>query len=251
MNNTVEKIYKSESHLQKYEILLRDAIKYYYNDDLYYKYFDKYPLMRDSTFKYCLKEFEKMNGKIMVELGTTRSFVDGRFEGCNSDDPKYWDEDDYNKWDWSAGCFTMLFSECLKHHDFKLHTVDLMKNHIDRNKIMTKNYKNIVHHVASSEDFLNNYDINQGKLDLIYLDTGDMTPIENTAQLQLREAKIIVERDLLNDNGILLIDDVRNLTPKLHGEESNYGKAKYSIPYLLDNGFQLIMDEYQVVLRKI
>jgi len=28
------------------------------------------------------------------------------------------------------------------------------------------------------------------------------------------------------------------------------GKAKYSIPYFLDHGYEIMMDEYQVILRK-
>ena len=77
-----------------------------------------------------------------------------------------------------------------------------------------------------------------------------MHPIEPTAQLHLREAKIIVEKNILADNGIILIDDVRNCGPKSRGEKSDYGKAKYSIPYFLENGYEIIMDEYQVILKK-
>ena len=47
-----------------------------------------------------------------------------------------------------------------------------------------------------------------------------------------------------------LIDDVRNSTPKLNGEISDYGKAKYSIPYFIENGYETVMDEYQVILQK-
>ena len=63
----------------------------------------------------------------------------------------------------------------------------------------------------------------------MYLDTGDMTPIEETAQLHLREAKIVVNKNVLTDDGIILIDDVRSCVPKEAGETSDYGKAKYSI----------------------
>ena len=73
-----------------------------------------------------------------------------------------------------------------------------MKSHIARCKIMNQDRDNITYHVSSSEDFLKNLD---KKVDLLYLDTGDMTPIEDTAQLHLREAKIIVERDLLAEWG--------------------------------------------------
>ena len=101
--------------------------------------------------------------------------------------------------------------------------------------------------VCSSLDFLKVFN---KKIDLLYVDTGDMTPIEPTARLQLEEAKIIVERDLLSDNGIILIDDVRNQTPKKFGETSEYGKAKYSLAYFVEHGYKIIADEYQVVLMK-
>jgi hypothetical protein len=83
------------------------------------------------------------------------------------------------------------------------------------------------------------------------LDTGDMTPIIPTAQLHLREAKIIVERNVMNQGGIVLIDDIRSAVPYEYGENIERGKGYVSIPYFLENGFTLIMDEYQTVLRKI
>ena len=100
----------------------------------------------------------------------------------------------------------------------------------------------------SSEDFLSS---GEGQIDFLYMDTGDMHPIEPTAELHLREAQLIAGCDIMSKNGVILIDDVRNTTPKIvDNEESDYGKAKYSIPFLLRNGFDLVMDEYQVVLQK-
>ena len=78
-----------------------------------------------------------------------------------------------------------------------------------------------------------------------------MTPIEETAQLHLREAKIIVERNLLNNSGLILIDDVMSCVPKEQGEESDLGKAKYSIDYFIKNGYEIMMNEYQYVIKKI
>lgn len=185
----------------------------------------------------------------IVELGTSRSFVDGRFEGCNSDDSKYWEPNNPEKWDWSAGHFTGVFSEILYDKNLHLQTVDLMKNHINRCKIMTNDYKQkITYHVSDSVKFLNNQ--KENGFDLIYMDTGDMTPIEPSAQLHLREAKIIVSKNLLKKGGLILIDDVRNILPKKFGETSDYGKAKYSIQYFIENGFEIVQDHYQVVMRK-
>ncbi len=231
-------------YIEKYKDYLENALGYYYNDDIFIKYFNKVPKSRYHTFKYCIDYFNNKN-PVIVELGTSRSFVDGRFEGCNLDDTKYWEPNNPEKWDWSAGCFTKVFSESFPNSS--LTTVDLSKNHIERCKFMNKNANNINYIVSSSEDFLNSIDY---KIDLLYLDTGDMTPIEETAHLHLREAKIIVERNLINTDGLILIDDVRNPTPKNAGEPSNYGKAKYSIPFLLQNGFKPLINEYQVILKK-
>lgn len=78
-----------------------------------------------------------------------------------------------------------------------------------------------------------------------------MTSIEPTVLLQLEKAIVIVKHNLLSAHGIVLIDDVRNQTPKQFGETSDLGKAKYSIPYFLEHGFEIIADEYQVILKKI
>jgi hypothetical protein len=85
--------------------------------------------------------------------------VDGRFDGCNSDDVKYWDPKNKEKWDWSAGSFTKVFSNLFLLSDF--HTLDLIKSHIERCKIMNSDMKNITYHISSSEDFLNTFDKNR------------------------------------------------------------------------------------------
>jgi hypothetical protein len=225
--------------------LLDNAIDYYYSIEEQEKYFGEKPKSRYYTFKYCFDNINNKVNPVIVELGTSRSFVDGRFEGCNSDDSKYWEPTNLEKWDWSAGIFTKVFSTLFPNSRF--YTVDLMKSHINRCRIMNEDNKNIIYNVSSSEDFLNNL---KEKVDLLYLDTGDMTPIEDTAQLHLREAKIIVEKDIVNKDGLILIDDVKSVVPKINGETSDLGKAKYSIPYFLENGYEIIMNEYQYVLKK-
>ena len=230
--------------LEKHKQLLEDAIYYYHSKEEFVKHFNEVPKTRYETFKYCYEHFKNKN-LVVVELGTTRSYVDGRFEGCNMNDKKFWEPNNPEKWDWSAGCFTKVFSNLFPNS--KLQTVDLSKEHINRCKHMNKDAKNINFVVSSSEDFLKTFN---KKINLLYLDTGDMTPIEDTAQLHLREAKIIVEKNLLAKNGIILIDDVKSVVPKQHGEKSDLGKAKYSIPYLLENGFEVVMDEYQYILKK-
>jgi hypothetical protein len=236
--------------MDTYNAYLKDAFSYYIKDDEFISFFGRVPQSRHITFDYCLQKLnnDRSNNKEILELGTSRSFTDGRFPGCNSNDEKFWEPNSPEKWDWSAGCFTRYFSE-LTDNKTKITTIDLMANHINRCKVMTEKFKDkITYMVNSSENVLQA--IPAKSIDLLYLDTGDMTPIEPTAQLHLREAKIVVDYDILKDDGIILIDDVRSCIPHRHGETSKYGKAKYSIPYFLENGYEIVMDEYQVILRK-
>jgi hypothetical protein len=215
-----------------------------------WSHYTSIPASRYYTFRTAFERFKANNGTVVVELGTSRSFVHGGHPGCNLDDISYWNVQKPQDWDWGAGFFTRMAAECLAHLNPVIHTVDLIASHIERCKIITADVNSyLVYHVASSVDFLQNCE--PGSIDLLYVDTGDMTPIEPTAMLQLEEAKIIVEQDLLSSNGIILIDDVRNQTPKQFGEISELGKAKYSIPYFLAHGFEIIADEYQVILQKV
>ncbi len=215
-----------------------------------FSFFEATPKSRYDTFKYAFDYFEKHQGKVIVELGTTRSFVHGGHIGCNLDDPRFWDVNHPENWDWGAGFFTRMAATCLSHLNPILHTVDLAASHIARCKIITQDYSSFIkYYHTSSEEFLLKV-AHAEEIDLLYMDTGDMTPIEPTALLHLREAKMVVQRNLIAPGGLILIDDVKSSVPKKHGEVSNYGKAKYALPYLLEHGFELVMDEYQVLLRK-
>jgi len=208
------------------------------------------PLSRYYTFRKAFEHFVQHQGKIVVELGTSRSFVHGGLRGCNSNDRSYWTPNQPENWDWGAGFFTRMAAECLAPFGAQIHTIDIEREHINRCKVITYDYRNYIgYHVLSSVEFLSRCTFAQG-IDLLYLDTGDMTPIEPTAQLQLEEAKVIVARNLIAPNGIIVIDDVRNQTPKKFGETSGLGKSKYALPYLLAHGFEIIADEYQVILKR-
>ena len=100
----------------------------------------------------------------------------------------------------------------------------------------------------SSLDFLKS---TPDKYDLIYLDTGDMFPIEPSEDLQEAEARIIIERNLLNPGGMILIDDVLNATPRKLGSKTNvYGKSTKSIPLLKNSGYTCIFEGYQQIWIK-
>ena len=235
--------------IEKYKTYLDNAMGYYYTDDIFIKNFGKIFKSRYYTFKLCLDHIQKKNLTNIVELGTSRSFVDGRFPGCLKSNLGFWEPDNMTKWDWSAGLFTKVFSECLKNNPkVVINTVDLSKEHLKRCHYMNKENSNIIYHHSDSVNYLKNI---TNKIDLLYLDTGECYPVEPTANLHKEEAKVIIERDLLSKDGLILIDDVKNPLPKIRGgEKSNYGKAKYSIPMFLNAGYEIVMDEYQMILKK-
>lgn len=209
----------------------------------------KKPGSRYETFLKAFEHFEKNNGKIVVELGTSHSFVHGGHPGCDKPDRKYWNPNDATDWDWGAGFFTRMVAEALDHLNPTIYSVDNNAEHLRRSKIMTDQFKTIQYIRNDSVRFLRTTPL-AGKIDLLYLDTGYVWPVEPTAVLQLAEAKAIVEGNVMAPNGLVLIDDVQNQTPYQMGHKSKYGKADLSIPYLLQNGFEIISDEYQVILRK-
>jgi len=233
--------------MKKYKKFMDGAFAPYYSDEVFVENYGRVPKFRYDTFKYCWDWVKKKKFKTIVELGTSRSFVDGKYPGCNSDDTSFWEPDNPEVWDWSAGCFTRVFGELIQGTDIEMISIDMMPNHIARSKIMTEGLENLEHFVMTSEEFLQS---GEGTIDFLYMDTGDVTPIEPTAQLHLRESKILVENNLISEDGLILIDDVRNPQSKKQ-DESDYGKAKYSIPYLQDNGFEIIMDEYQVLMKRV
>jgi hypothetical protein len=202
---------------------------------------------RYNTFLKAFEMFEKNNGNYIVELGTTRSYVSGHLEGCLKPDDKYWDPLSPEKWDWQAGCFTILAAEYCKNNfqkNINFSTVDFSAEHLRRSKMMTdKIYSKINYINDKSENFLLNCD---EKIDFLYIDTGD--PNSYTRDLQLREAKIIVEKSTIRDGGIVLIDDVYR--PKKNRSISYVNKSELSLPYYLLKGFEIVHSEYQTLLRK-
>lgn len=235
----------SESFLEPYKKYLEEGT--YMGQD--WSSFQVPPKSRYETFKAAFSQIK--DNAIVVELGTTRSFTHGGHPGCNLDDLTFWTPGQPENWDWGAGFFTRMAAVCLSHLQPKIHTVDISAQHIKRCQVITQDFRDIVsYHITDSEHFLKTCHFPRG-IDLLYLDTGDMTPIEPTALLQYREAKIVVERNLIAKGGLILIDDVRNQTPKKFGESSDLGKSKYSLPFLLKNGFEIVVNGYQVLLKKI
>lgn len=211
--------------------------------------FDDLSKSRYQSFKFCLDYLNTIAQPEILEIGTTRSYVGGAFPGCNENDPKWWSKDDFSKWDFGAGAFTLVFGQLLNGKG-SLTTLDLISDHIRRSKRMTDSLGIKCEHVVSdSVAYLQRTD---KKYDLLYADSGDMHPIIDSIKLQLKEVQVIKERNLMKPGGLILIDDVLNKTPRDFGDTTNtLGKSQESIPYLLANGFKTVFEGYQYILQAV
>lgn len=201
--------------------------------------FERYLGARYQTLTYCFHKFIDSKGSIIVELGTSRSFVDGRRRGCMINDIKYWKPRKVKSWDWGAGLFTLMCPTALSEYHPEIHTVDISPEAIAISKVITSGYSHLIeYHCMSSHQFLSMFD---KKADLIYMDAGDND--EASAQLHLEDAEIIVDRALLAPGGTILVDDFN-----IPGTSDS--KGKFSVPFLCENGFEIKIEAYQAVLEK-
>ena len=202
----------------------------------YNKFFDRRKNTFEKSYELILKNIEnKKDTYNVVELGSSRSFVNWGYEGCLSTDPRFWDPNNPEIWDWGAGVFTKVFAENLSGKNYKLYTID---PNSDANAIVTTMcgaYNDVIIHKTYSSDFLNSFN---EKIDFLYMD--HMETSEEAAIQHLNDAKLIIEKDLMSKNGVVLIDDI--------GENVIDGKGKYSIPFLQNNNYKIIMHEYQVLM---
>ena len=193
---------------------------------------------RYPTFRYAFDAFEAIGGRTVVELGTSRSFVDGSHPGVMVNDPQLWRPDRPKQWDWGGGLFTLMCPLHLARLAPTVHSVDISPDAIAISRVITAEYVPLVrHHLMSSVDFLRGF---EGHIDLLYMDAGETDA--GADELHLAEARIVVERQLMSPGGIVLIDDVK--LPK-----STASKGRLSIPFLREHGFELALSGYQAVLR--
>jgi hypothetical protein len=202
---------------------------------LYQEFFIHRKNTFEKSFELLLENYKNKPINI-IELGTTRSFLSGVL--CY--DPSYFNFNEPHNWDWGAGIFTKVFSDNMNNNDmnYKLYSVDPSLDAINVSKHICSDNNNIIYINDYSSNFLQNIDF---KIDFMYMD--HMESSEEACIQHLTDAKIIIENDLLSENGIILIDDV-NYPDYINS------KGKYSIPYFLENNFQLVMGEYQVILVK-
>jgi len=194
---------------------------------------------RYRTFLYVFEEFLRIGGRTVVELGTSRSFVSGGYAGCMVNDPRYWQPEHPETWDWGAGLFTRMCAEHLQAARPEIHTVDISPSALEICRVITADFRELIqYHLARSEDFLRAF---TKPVDLLYMDAGETGT--GADELHLREAQIAVARQLFSPRALVLVDDVN-----IPGKPGS--KGRYSIPFLCQNGFEVKLADYQVVLQR-
>jgi len=194
--------------------------------------YEKYLLQRTKTFKQAYQCIKDKNDIVIVELGTSRSFTSWGI----SSDVNDWHESNPEAWAWSDGCFTRLFADNLYGKNYTIYTIDPCAQAIKVVKTMIGSNNRVKILQMKSTDFLNNFN---DKIDLLYMD--HLESGEEACEVHLTDAKIVIEKELMQDDGIIFIDDC---------PEGQVGKGKYSIPYLQKKNYQVLIHEYQMILKK-
>lgn len=176
--------------------------------------------MRYDTFHAALKLMRDRNMKTIVETGTAR----GGRKGFESD-----------------GGSTIIFADWAKERGAEFYSVDISLDHLNQAKRgVTQEIGAIpssIHFVCSdSIAFLQNF----GKtIDFLYLDSYDFD-FNNPLPSQYHHLyEIQAAYPKLSENSIVMIDDCT--LP--YG-----GKGKFAIEFLLERGWKILENRYQVIL---
>ena len=213
---------------------------------------------RYSTVRQAFECLTNVPNAVIVELGTSRSFVPSGQPGVCSPDPKYWQPDAPDVWDWGAGVFTRVCAEVIAGTSAVLHTVDPDGDAITIAKTMTDGIDSQLRfHQTTSTEFLMSF---AGSIDLLYMD--HMETSEEGASLHRSDAEVVCAGSgLLSEHAVVLVDDVytqsriaRTLVKAVRAlrgdDDMHYGKGRYSIPYLTTQGFRVVAEAYQVLLQR-
>jgi len=125
--------------------------------------YEEFLSQRKNTFSKTIELLKPYNKIVIVELGTSRSF---KSWGISSD-LNDWFPNNPEKWAWSDGCFTRLFTDNLKDKDYTIHTIDPCSNAIKVVTTMCGDINNVKIHQTKSTDFLKDFG---DKIDLLYMD---------------------------------------------------------------------------------
>ena len=163
---------------------------------------------------------KKTKAKTIVETGTSREGLRGAK---------------------SNGAATIIFGKWAKENNAFVHSVDINEESVknSQEEVDRQNLQEFVQiHHSDSLDFLN--DFNE-TVDVLYLDSYDYS---NDPEVQKKSQQHHLEEfqrieDQLHDDSIVLIDDC---------DLPNGGKGKLVIAYMLDRGWKILVESYQVLL---
>lgn len=173
---------------------------------------------RYASFELITNLLSKRQSKILVELGTAR----------NGDQNFRWD-----------GGSTIIFANWAKDNQAKLYSVDYDIDAINRAKDATRNYSENVEFVH--EDSLTFLDQFEEPIDFIYFDSSDYD-IQNPESAQIHHFnELNLALPKLNEGSIIMIDDC---------DLAGGGRGKYTIDFLVQQGWRVVYRGYQVILVK-
>lgn len=159
---------------------------------------------------------------IIVETGCIRN---------NTEESKFGD-----------GWSTLNWEYYAKKTNSTVYVVDIDENHLKKSKEVVPPSDYVHYTKDDSVNYLINFD---KKIDLLFLDSydycGDAENIRKCHEHSVNEIK--AAWDKLNTNCFVLIDDIFN--------NEWDGKGKLSVPFLLNNGFEVVYyHDSQVLLKR-
>lgn len=173
---------------------------------------------RYGTFLRTMDLMNKRGARVLVETGTAR---------CGLQDAK------------GDGASTVVFGQWAQQHGAVLYSVDIDPQAIKNAAADLGDCRSSVRLVeGDSIAFLAEF---REPVDLLYLDSYDYDENDPEPSQQHHLKEIVAIMPKLHDRSIVLIDDC-----KLAGG----GKGKLAIAYLLEHGWKIDKDAYQVLLVK-
>lgn len=160
-------------------------------------------------YRFAFERFEEHNGKFVVELAS---------------------------WDWDTNRFGYLAADCLYHTDPYVYILETHDDAMKKCKSMTKKLGYVIdYHVWQIVDFLKYYPLNHC-IDLLHMGTLQRLSHEMAAQVNLDAVKMIVQRNLLSNTGIILIDNIE--------------QCERAVRYLLSHGYKTLLSGAQLIISR-
>jgi hypothetical protein len=167
---------------------------------------------REKCFRRTIETFLDKKGEVVVELGSIRK--------TEAEGGKHGD-----------GHSTFVWAGIAK----KVYSVDIDPKATELTKTLLAGYPNVIAVCQDAIEFLNQF---QEKIDLLYLDAWDIgTPECQENHLRAYEAA----KPNLHNNSLILIDDIL---------DESLGKGGLVIPAAINDGWQIVFQEYQCLLEK-